>query len=184
MAAPIYSQAEADRMIAMAKVAPLADLQREKKSDTEGTSTRRMRVTKHEKRTIRQVEPEQESTVRFHVEICENTRTEGIAITLFGSMDSRPVRPLCRYEIQDSGHHNPPGFSPEFVGSGRPHRHMYSEHHEREYDSWSRCAEPIDIQMPATFSGQRTHLIGKFYADMNIKFSDGDEAFALFKGGM
>lgn len=164
MAAPIYSQAEADAMIAMEK--------RVEYDAWQGSSVGR--TTDGEASKEIDASPEDGSDqFGFKIEIRRSDDSEYFSITLKGKIIGRPWEGLCRYDVQDNEHVNPPLCAEQItVDPGVFHRHVYSEVGVRETDKWHACAEILDLPAVPTFDQQLTRLRGAFLEDLKIKFCD------------
>jgi hypothetical protein len=173
---PIYSQAEADAMIAMGKVAPF--------------EAQLYAVTGFHRVGYRTLELEVKPTdphadVKFTIRIGVNFDLDAYAISLVGAIGSRKPQYLCRYDVHDSYHDNskcahcgpPPGILP-----GQHHVHTYNEEAIRAGFEWHRCATLIDAA-PQTQQAPFRELIGQFVDGVRLSFADGSKADDLFRTG-
>jgi hypothetical protein len=179
MAAPIYSQAEADAMIAMPKrIAFDAWNDRGEGRTTTGEFSCEIKAGP-EDATL-------QSRYEFEIEIRRNSDLPSYSITLCGRMDNRPKQALCRYDVQAFQHDNTPSLCPppDSIDPGIFHRHTYNESSCQYLDRWDGCAEPLDIPQDGDFHKQLARLRSQFLIDMSIKFSDANTAQNyLYEGG-
>jgi hypothetical protein len=94
VAAPIYSQAEADAMIAMPKrVEPEAWEKSDPGRPTMGEPSRK----------IEAFPEDNDDAFEFKIILRTSEKTEYFSVTLEGKMAGRVWEGLCRYDIQDNG---------------------------------------------------------------------------------
>lgn len=188
MAAPLYTQDEVEWALGVRKVASLSEVTR---SDESGNQLPEKRFRRSrsgsphfEKRTTILACPD-EPRARFEMEEARNSLANEIWITLHLKLGSKPSSPMCRYDIQTGGHRNPDWFSPSFVPSQVPHRHIYNVRAIEQFARWDKCAEILDLDLVGT-SIERDHrsLRGRFVRDLNIHFEDSETANQLFQHGL
>ncbi len=171
MAAPLYSQIEADALIAMPKRIEHAAWEKRKTG----------RPTDYEESTIVVAIPEvYDEKIVFAIEIRKNDLFDALSITLKGRIGKRPPEGLCRYDIHDNAHDNPPWFLPSFVNAGEFHRHVYQERSVQEFDRWDKCAQPLDLSPDGSPQQLHARLWWRFVGDLKIKFSDTETFGGLF----
>jgi hypothetical protein len=173
MAAPIYSQSEVDSLVAMAKRIPDDDVL-QPRTPAQKRKARR-RINEFEEVSFMRCEPaEPLRSVALEVELCHNKRNDAISITLYAQIAPRPIRPICRYDVHDVPHENPPWFPPPLIEPGQFHQHLYSERAIREIDeeAWCACAAPLDVGLGGSPQTQLARLRKRFLADLHIAFDD------------
>lgn len=171
MAAPIYSQEEADALIKMRKrIDPEAWKDR--------TKARPFPFVTSDEVSARP-ETDDEGRIAFKIEIGVNEQSDSIAILLKGRIDRRPMEGLCRYDIQDGLHENPPWFPPPIINPGQVHRHDYSERSVQEFDRWDKCALPLDLSGEGSPEQLRSRLWRRFLDDLGIRFCDTETIFDI-----
>ena len=172
MAAPVYKQAEIERLLAVKKRATDSAWPALRPADW-GPARRRANV--YERVAQITVLPWDDSSVyKFSLEICHNTRTDHVAITLRAAIPPRPMLPVCRYEVRDAPHANPACCPGQGIESGTFRRHVYNEQAVREGDpeSWDACAEALDLSSSGTGEAQMRRLANRTLGDLNIAFDD------------
>jgi hypothetical protein len=171
MAAPIYSQIEADAVLALPKRIEHAAWEKRKTG----------RPTDYETSVTVAAIPEINGDgIEFCIEIRTNELTEDISVILTMRIGKRPLEGLCRYDIHDSDHDNPRWFTPATIAAGEFHSHLYSERSVQEFDRWDKCASPLDLSPHGSPAQLRQRLWGRFLDDMRIKFSDSETFDGLF----
>lgn len=172
MAAPIYSQADADHMMAMPKVIEF---------DAWANRLSGSRMESNPSIMIEASPEDGNPRFRFRVEMSRNDRNDSFSIMLKGKIDNRPWEGLCRYDIQDIVHENNPNCCPGAeIDAGVFHRHVYSEESCRHLEKWDGCAEVVHLDPSGSFEQQLVRLRGRFLDDMALRFSDSNTANALF----
>jgi hypothetical protein len=174
MAAPIYSQAQVDRMIRTSKFVE-QDAWQNRSDGRQSTIEQRDRIKAAPK--------DDTNLTEFWIESCRCPGRCEASFTLIGKLLEYPEHPLCRYDFQISKHTNPKWFSPYVIGPRVPHRHVYNEKAIREGWTWDKCAEPIH-QKKRTYSlEQAINLLAPiFLNDLRIEIYDPDTIGALFGG--
>lgn len=178
MAAPIYTDAEVKRLVAMPKRVSITAVD---------TDARIVRPTKGETKRTTPVRPEDVAeTVEFQMEECWKDDTDEYSVMLHVKLPPKPWQTICRFDIQDVGHRNPPWHLPLYIPSGVPHYHTYTERAIEEEDEWSKAATPIDFgnARDLTSGQEQTRLRGAFLKHLNMRFLDSESASDLFPGGM
>ena len=161
MAAPVYKQVEIETLFALQKRATDSTWPVLRPADM-GPARRRANV--YEGVAQITVLPWDDSLVyKFRLEICRDTRTDHIAITLRAEIPPRPMLPICRYEVSDAPHANPAYCPGQGIESGTFHRHVYNEQAVREGgpESWDACAEALDLSSSGTGEAQMRRLANK-----------------------
>jgi hypothetical protein len=172
MAAPIYSQAEADAMIAM-----------EKRIEVDAWEKRGSgRASEVDTPVTIDARPENgDVRINFKIEMLRNDRNDTFAISLKGKIEGRPWECFCRYEIQNLDHENDTRCcKPSLIPAGAFHCHLYSERSYEVLDRWDGCAELLDLPTDGSFDQQLTRLRWRFVNDMRIRFSDSGTVEGLF----
>lgn len=177
MQLPIYTQQQADAMIALPKRAVYeAQMYAIAGQHRSGFAIKEFAA-----------HPEDlTQPVRFKILTQANFDLDAYSITLLASWEAGPWQALCRYDVHDSYHPNdncvhcgpPPGIEP-----GVLHVHRYNEAAIRDDWTWDKCATPLAIDPEQPLHRQLRQLIGLFVQDMQIRFSDSTTANALFESG-
>lgn len=175
MDAPIYSQAEADAMLAMEKVAAY-----ESQAYHIGRYREGFRSTEFAATGVGDA-----FDVKFKIIVQANLDIQSYGITLEGSMGGKPFEGLCRYDVHDTPHPNKPNACgpPAEIPPGFFHVHRYCEKAIRKRLRWDACAEFLPIAEEQDLRAQLHQLIGSFVADMRLSFSDSATMFGLFETG-
>jgi hypothetical protein len=179
MAAPLYTQQEVAVLLAMPKRAPGGSWQ-----PTKPKKKRRHNEFEHVAVVV--VEPDPVVTgTGFELDICHNLATDELSITLYAEIYPRPLRPICRYDVQDCAHGNPDWFPPPLIAPGEFHRHVYSERAvtEGEPEDWDACAEALGIPTGGSPKAQLERLKKKAIDELNIVFEDRDTRNLLLDFG-
>lgn len=112
-------------------------------------------------------------------------RKETMAFVLNVRLGKRPEQPICRYEVQNSEHINPPWYSPEVIEVGEFHRHVFNARaYEEYYMGWDKCADSLG--MPSKNSSPQSEyqsLKKKFLTDLNIDIRDKDASRGIWAMG-
>ena len=174
MAATIYRQAEVDWLIAMSK-----------RADYEAWENRHeARRSAYEHSAEILVHPDDDSikNVEFTVEFRWQISAFGFRVSLKASIDPRPQQAICRYDVHDGIHPNPPGVMPIEIDDRQFHSHTYSEEMEQEFLKWDRIAKPIPSLGMASGNFERDwkRLKSAFLEDMKIKLIDSRTGVGLF----
>jgi hypothetical protein len=183
MAAPFYTQEEADMLIAMPKRSALPRSRKPGEIDALTQPTKTFRATAHERVRRIPVAPEDtDSPVKFVVETRENLRTSEYWVLLHAQLPNRPSHPVCRFDLQNGVHINPDWSTPPAIKSGEPHAHYYSSRGEREFNKWDVVATPVDLgsKRKLNYETEKRNLRGKFWDAMNIRSVDSESAGQLF----
>jgi hypothetical protein len=171
MAAPLYFQVEIDPLLLMEKRAVFESWLRPSKKE------KRRRHNEFEEVGNISIEADPPASgIAFAMDICRNLRTDAIAITLYAEIHPRPLIPICRYDVHDTPHPNPPWFPPPLIESGVYHRHVYNERAivEGDPDDWCKCAEVLQIAPGGSPQVQLQRLRLAFIGDMKIRFEETD----------
>jgi hypothetical protein len=177
MEAPIYTQGQADYMLAL-----------EKRAEFEAqiwAITGQVRTGFISREFSAQAESVQEP-VRYKIITQANFDAFAYSITLSGSLRDGPMQALCRYDVHDSFHLNsdchccPP---PPEIHPGVLHVHRYNECAILEGRTWCKCATPLAVEPDQPIRLQLRQLIGIFISDMRLRFSDSSTMRELFGTG-
>jgi hypothetical protein len=180
MAAPIYSQAQADAMI----VAPKYISYDAWNEQWANLCARVRRPASDEDRVRIKVESGDGDLTEFCVECCKCPARGEASYTLFGKLLGYVEHPLCRYDLQVCRHTNPRWFPPWVIGSRVLHRHIYNERAIRENCTWDKCAEPLKIPKPKrklSFQQSIDRLTPHFLTDIKLDIYDPKVAGMLFQ---
>ena len=167
MAAPIFTQQEANGLIRSQKVAV-----------HEAWTTKQQDRQNSIHSVVLEGETDDESSIPLRISFYQNQAIGSTNIILEAKMTGRPWEGICRYDIHDSPHKNLCGWMhpPEYIEPGIPHRHIYSERAERELGSWHARAEILD----STECSSPERLLGTFMRDMKFHFTDKQSHQSLF----
>jgi hypothetical protein len=124
---------------------------------------------------------QEEGRFMFRLEVQVNERTEEAGISLLGNMDSRGWVGLARYEIQRMSHYNKEPCDRRTIRANVVHRHIYSEAAVRELHFWDSCAEELpEVPTGGSFGQIRERIMRRMLDDMKIELVDRDAADGLF----
>lgn len=167
MAAPIFTQHEADGLI-KAKKSAIHEAWITKQQDRQNSI--------HS--VVLEGETDDEFSIPLKISFYHNRAIGSTNILLEARMAGRPWEGICRYDIHDSPHKNLREWMhpPDFIGAGVPHRHLYSERADRELGSWHARAEILD----STACSSPERLLGTFMKDMKFSFTDPQSHQSLF----
>ncbi|GEM_PF-3528994 len=168
MAAPIFTQHEADHLITVKKNAIL-DAWSEKTTDRQNSI----------ESAVLEGESDEATPVPVRVIFHRKLDVGSTNITLEAMLPGRPMAALCRYDIHDSPHLNKKQWMrpPDLIPPSAPHRHIYSERSEREIGVWDARAELLDPKRCSS----RERLLGAFLSDMRFHFTDNESQQELFE---
>jgi hypothetical protein len=174
MALIIYNQTEVDEMIAMRKYF-IENAWRTRTSSRWGEDGGGQ--------ILKAVSENPDDGHEFEVWL-ETHNLDTFSFTLRGRKKPRDFENLARYDIQNNEHPNPPWFRPDRVLPRTFHKHVYNHRANFEHGRWDFCATPIlGISQDGSPDTLKQRLQGKFFADMNLHFSEPNTASSLFGGG-
>jgi hypothetical protein len=176
MAIAEYSQAEADWMIALEKIAKYeAEIYEVHSRYRPGYSSKAFEA---------ETKIEQRPAVSFKVRTEANISVGAYCIVLEGSIGERPMEGLCRFDVHDTAHNNnciccapPPQIFP-----GQFHVHRYNECTINRGNNWDKCGSLLTV-VDSEFKKQIRQLIGNFIDEMKLTFSDSDTVLSIFESG-
>lgn len=175
MAAPVYTQSQAQSMIEMQKVVP--------HDAWENRFEGRPSTTQEIRNRIRVVPEEEANLTEFIVETCLCPGRGEAAFTLLGKLLGYTEQPLCRYEVQISRHTNPRWFPPFVIAPRALHRHVYNERAIREDWPWDKCAELLKQPKRKLSLQQAIDILTPiFINDVRLEIHDPDVLGHLFDG--
>ena len=177
MAAPLYSQAQVAKLIAMPKFVPHDEW--EKRTDG--------RPGPEERQRIRAYPVDESDLTEFHIERCKWVARGEASFTLLCKLVGYPEEALCRYEIQLATHRNPKWFPPAYVGKRVPHKHVYNERAMREFGAWDKCATPLVFKPAPKRKMSLQQYIDRmiapeFLKDVHVDIHDPDSMGLFYRG--
>lgn len=174
MAAPLFTQHEIERLIALPKHA-LRDEWEGRWAVRHGTDTN-VRIVAHP--------DDPDESMEFHIERQDRPSREEVSVRLSVKMPGRGRVQLCRYDIQVSRHTNrKKWFTPRYVSARAPHKHVYNVRAVKEGtpSDWDVCAIPLDIGGAGSQQQLVERLLRVFIDDIALSFYDSPAQQQMFR---
>lgn len=177
--AAIYSQKEADLILKLPKQIDRDDWENRATPRGRNEEERRVNVS------CSFVDPTQCPDTKLTVTIKVKDSDDTMSLMLLAKIGKRPEQPMCRYEIQNAEHANPPWYPPPVVEFGEYHKHVYNVRaYEEFFGDWDKCADvlgrPKKNSSPAS---ELNALKEMFLRQLNIEIIDRDAASSIWSMG-